>query len=103
MVVLVSPTLCGVCLSILQVIQLLEKPREPALKHVFVDTPGQIEIFTWSASGQLITGEQATGLGARAVRCSATAAAAAAAAGNVQGCVQTDAANMAAIVLSRAG
>lgn len=40
----------------LQVIQLLEKPRDPALKYVFVDTPGQIEIFTWSASGQLITG-----------------------------------------------
>lgn len=39
-----------------QVIQLLEKPRDPALKYVFVDTPGQIEIFTWSASGQLITG-----------------------------------------------
>lgn len=38
-----------------QVIQLLEKPRDPALKYVFVDTPGQIEIFTWSASGQLIT------------------------------------------------
>jgi hypothetical protein len=38
------------------VIQLLEKPRDPALKYVFVDTPGQIEIFTWSASGQLITG-----------------------------------------------
>jgi hypothetical protein len=41
------------------VIQLLEKPREPALKYVFVDTPGQIEIFTWSASGQLITGVRA--------------------------------------------
>jgi GTPase SAR1 family protein len=23
----------------------------PTLQHVFVDTPGQIEIFTWSASG----------------------------------------------------
>ena len=45
-------------LQCLQVIQLLEKPRDPALKYVFVDTPGQIEIFTWSASGQLITGEQ---------------------------------------------
>jgi len=44
------------CLSPAQVIQLLEKPRDPALKYVFVDTPGQIEIFTWSASGQLITG-----------------------------------------------
>lgn len=37
----------------------MEKPREPALKYVFVDTPGQIEIFTWSASGQLITGVRA--------------------------------------------
>jgi hypothetical protein len=42
---------------VLQVIQLLEKPRDPPLKYVFVDTPGQIEIFTWSASGQLITGD----------------------------------------------
>jgi hypothetical protein len=39
-----------------QVIQLLEKPRDPPLQYVFVDTPGQIEIFTWSASGQLVTG-----------------------------------------------
>ena len=38
-----------------QVIALCEKPREPQLKYVFVDTPGQIEIFTWSASGSIIT------------------------------------------------
>ncbi|KAF8071352.1 gpn1 [Scenedesmus sp. PABB004] len=38
-----------------QVVQLLEKPRDPPLAHVFADTPGQIEIFTWSASGQLVT------------------------------------------------
>jgi hypothetical protein len=50
-------TLLLALLPCLQVIQLLEKPRDPALKYVFVDTPGQIEIFTWSASGQLITGE----------------------------------------------
>uniref|UniRef100_A0A383VW06 GPN-loop GTPase n=1 Tax=Tetradesmus obliquus TaxID=3088 RepID=A0A383VW06_TETOB len=38
-----------------QVIQLVEKPRDPPLQYVFADTPGQIEIFTWSASGQLVT------------------------------------------------
>jgi GTPase SAR1 family protein len=27
---------------------------KPPLKYIFVDTPGQIEVFTWSASGQLI-------------------------------------------------
>lgn len=25
------------------------------LSYVFIDTPGQIEVFTWSASGQIIT------------------------------------------------
>ena len=24
-------------------------------RYVFVDTPGQIEVFTWSASGQIIS------------------------------------------------
>eukprot|EP00879_Flechtneria_rotunda_P007023 GHRR01007373.1.p1 GENE.GHRR01007373.1~~GHRR01007373.1.p1 ORF type:complete len:289 (+),score=101.14 GHRR01007373.1:624-1490(+) len=38
-----------------QVIRLIEKPRSPPLQYVVADTPGQIEIFTWSASGQLIT------------------------------------------------
>jgi GTPase SAR1 family protein len=39
-----------------QVIRLLEKPdRTPPLKFALFDTPGQIEIFTWSASGQIIT------------------------------------------------
>src|SRR5687767_2369656 len=27
----------------------------PRCRYVFVDTPGQIEIFTWSASGTIIT------------------------------------------------
>lgn len=27
----------------------------PAFSYVFIDTPGQIEVFTWSASGQIIT------------------------------------------------
>eukprot|EP00955_Chlamydomonas_euryale_P037415 350754-Chlamydomonas_euryale.AAC.1 len=35
--------------------KLLEKPRDPPLQHVVVDTPGQIEIFTWSASGSIVT------------------------------------------------
>jgi len=38
-----------------QVMKLLEKPRDPPLQHVVVDTPGQIEIFTWSASGSIVT------------------------------------------------
>jgi GTPase SAR1 family protein len=37
-----------------QVMKLLEA-REGGLKHVFIDTPGQIEVFTWSASGAIIT------------------------------------------------
>lgn len=37
-----------------QVLGLVEK-RAATLEHVVVDTPGQIEIFTWSASGQLVS------------------------------------------------
>lgn len=33
---------------------MIEK-RADQLDYVFVDTPGQIEIFTWSASGAIIT------------------------------------------------
>lgn len=36
-----------------QVISILEGKSD--LGYIFVDTPGQIEVFTWSASGQLIT------------------------------------------------
>lgn len=36
-----------------QVIGLLEK-RSPELDYIFIDTPGQIETFTWSAGGQII-------------------------------------------------
>ena len=36
-------------------IQLCEKKRTPQPKYILVDTPGQIEIFTWSASGAIIT------------------------------------------------
>lgn len=28
---------------------------KPPISHVLVDTPGQIEVFTWSASGAVIT------------------------------------------------
>lgn len=38
-----------------QVMKLCEKPRTPPLQYIITDTPGQIEIFTWSASGQIIT------------------------------------------------
>lgn len=37
-----------------QVLGFLEK-RSEELKYCFMDTPGQIEVFTWSASGQIIT------------------------------------------------
>ena len=36
-------------------IALCEKERDPPLQQIVVDTPGQIEIFTWSASGAIIT------------------------------------------------
>lgn len=38
----------------LQVMDLVERKAD-VLKHVFVDTPGQIEVFTWSASGSIIS------------------------------------------------
>lgn len=37
-----------------QVIQLVEKKNEK-YEHCIIDTPGQIECFVWSASGQIIT------------------------------------------------
>lgn len=37
-----------------QVMAIAEK-RAPALDHIIVDTPGQIECFIWSASGAIIT------------------------------------------------
>jgi len=45
---------CLFCASGLQVVNLAER-REGELDYVLVDTPGQIEIFTWSASGSIIT------------------------------------------------
>jgi GTPase SAR1 family protein len=38
-----------------QVLTLCEKLRDPKPQYIIVDTPGQIEIFTWSASGAVIT------------------------------------------------
>lgn len=38
-----------------QVVSLCERPRDPPLQYIIADTPGQIEIFTWSASGAIIT------------------------------------------------
>merc|ERR1711904_307770 len=38
-----------------QVIRLCESQQDPIPRYIFVDTPGQIEVFTWSASGALIT------------------------------------------------
>lgn len=37
-----------------QVVSVIER-RADQLDYVLVDTPGQIEIFTWSASGAIIT------------------------------------------------
>ncbi|KAG1824655.1 uncharacterized protein BJ212DRAFT_1295771 [Suillus subaureus] len=37
-----------------QVMDLVEK-RAETVDHIILDTPGQIEIFTWSASGAIIT------------------------------------------------
>jgi len=37
-----------------QIIELVEK-RSNECEYVLIDTPGQIEVFTWSASGQIIT------------------------------------------------
>ncbi|KAL4457380.1 hypothetical protein ABPG75_012245 [Micractinium tetrahymenae] len=43
-----------------QVVSLCEKKRDPPLQYIVADTPGQIEIFTWSASGAIITEAFAT-------------------------------------------
>ncbi|XP_017282583.1 GPN-loop GTPase 1 [Kryptolebias marmoratus] len=37
-----------------QVMQFIERKRENH-RYVLIDTPGQIEVFTWSASGSIIT------------------------------------------------
>jgi GTPase SAR1 family protein len=39
-----------------QVLDFVEKRAATGeLKYMFVDTPGQMEVFTWSASGSIIT------------------------------------------------
>lgn len=38
-----------------QVVALCSKERDPPLEYIVADTPGQIEIFTWSASGAIIS------------------------------------------------
>lgn len=43
-----------------KVIQLIEKAGEQNHKYCVLDTPGQIEVFTWSASGTIITEALAT-------------------------------------------
>jgi len=37
-----------------QVVKIVEKRKEE-IDYVLIDTPGQIEVFTWSASGSIIT------------------------------------------------
>lgn len=43
-----------------KVVQLIEKSASDNHKYCVIDTPGQIEVFTWSASGQIITEALAT-------------------------------------------
>eukprot|EP00741_Cyanophora_paradoxa_P012643 tig00020614_g12214.t1 len=38
-----------------QVLGFVEKRASEGIKYILMDTPGQIEIFTWSASGAIIT------------------------------------------------
>jgi len=39
-----------------QVLDILKRrAKSSALDYIFIDTPGQIEVFTWSASGQIIS------------------------------------------------
>lgn len=44
-----------------QVLGILER-RSNDVDHIVIDTPGQIEIFTWSASGTIITDALATAM-----------------------------------------
>ncbi|PWN35486.1 uncharacterized protein FA14DRAFT_160615 [Meira miltonrushii] len=44
-----------------QVLGILER-RSNDVDHIILDTPGQIEIFTWSASGSIITDALATAM-----------------------------------------
>lgn len=44
-----------------QVLSILER-RSNDVDHIILDTPGQIEIFTWSASGTIITDALATAM-----------------------------------------
>lgn len=37
-----------------QVLDLIDK-KKSEIEYVFLDTPGQIEVFTWSASGSIIS------------------------------------------------
>ena len=41
--------------DIQHLLQQLTKQRETGTQYFIVDTPGQIEAFNWSASGQIIT------------------------------------------------
>jgi len=53
-VYLILATISILFFQSLQVISVIER-RAEQLDYVLVDTPGQIEIFTWSASGAIIT------------------------------------------------
>jgi len=43
-----------------EVLNILEKKVDGEIKHIIIDTPGQIESFTWSASGTIITSSLST-------------------------------------------
>jgi GPN-loop GTPase len=36
------------------------KPTQDRIKHILIDTPGQIEVFVWSASGDILLGTLAS-------------------------------------------
>ncbi|XP_055843474.1 GPN-loop GTPase 1 [Episyrphus balteatus] len=44
-----------------KVVELIKRAGEQGHKWCIIDTPGQIEVFTWSASGTIITEALATG------------------------------------------
>ena len=43
-----------VCVLVVNTTRSILESRAADFDYVFIDTPGQIETFTWSASGQLI-------------------------------------------------
>lgn len=51
----IPPILCLYPVSSCAPLELTATSDFGTLSHILLDTPGQIEIFTWSASGSIIT------------------------------------------------